>query len=81
MDILWFLTDLAEVLAGCLGLAIAINRKKAVGYVLAAAYLIYVFSDILLIAKIGSANLWDMLLQFGPIVALAAFWMLYSEKK
>lgn len=81
MDILWLLTDLIEVAIGFIGLAIAINKKKTVGYILAISYLLYVFSDALRVINIGSAGIWSMLLQLAPIVALAAFWMLYAEKK
>lgn len=81
MDILWLLLDLVEVVIGFIGLAIAINKKKTVGYVIAISYLLYVFSDAIRIMNIGSAGLWDMLLQLAPIVALVAFWMLYTKKK
>lgn len=81
MDILWLLTDLVEVVIGVIGLAIAVNKKKTVGYVIAVSYLLYVFSDALRIMNIGSADLWSLLLQLAPIVALVAFWMLYTEKK
>ncbi len=81
MDILWLLMDLLEVAVGLVGLAIAINKKKAVGYVILIAYWLYVLSDALRVMSIGSRSLWDLLLQLAPIVALVAFWMLYSEKK
>ena len=81
MDILWLLTDAVEVIIGLIGLAIAINRKRTVGYAIAISYLLYVFSDALRVMNIGSMGLWDMLLQLAPIVALVAFWMLYKEKK
>jgi len=81
MDILWLLMDLLEVIIGFIGLAIAINKKKTVGYVIAISYLLYVFSDAIRIMNIGSTDLWNILLQLAPIVALVAFWMLYTEKK
>ena len=81
MDILWLLMDLLEVAVGLVGLAIAINKKKAVGYVILIAYWLYVLSDALRVMNIGTSSLWRLLLQLAPIVALAALWMLYSEKK
>ena len=79
-NLLWYLLDIIEVIIGFVGLAIALNKKKPVGYVLAAAYWIYVFSDILRVANIGFESRWDVLLQLGPIIALVAFWMLYKEE-
>ena len=81
MDILWLLMDLLEVAIGLVGLAIAINKKKAVGYVILIAYWLYVLSDVLRIMNVGTSSLWDLLLKLAPIVALVALWMLYSEKK
>ena len=81
MDILWLLTDIAEVAIGLIGLAIAINKKRTVGYAIAISYWLYVFSDALRVMNVGSVSLWHTLLQLAPIVALVAFWMLYKEKK
>lgn len=81
MDVLWLLTDAVEVIIGLIGLAIAINRKRTVGYVIAISYLLYVFSDAIRVMNIGSIDLWNILLQLAPIVALVAFWMLYKERK
>jgi len=81
MDILWLLLDIIEAIVGFVGLAIALKKKKTVGYVIAISYLLYVFSDAIRVMNIGSKNLWNALLQLAPIVALVAFWMLYKEKK
>ena len=81
MDILWLLTDIAEVAIGLIGLAIAINKKRTVGYAILVSYWLYVLSDTLRVMNIGANGLWDTLLQLAPIVALVAFWMLYKERK
>ena len=69
MDLLWLLTDIGELAIGIIALAIAFNKKKTVGYVLAIAYLLYVLSDVFRVLNIGTQSLWDILLQLAPIAA------------
>ena len=76
------LTMIIEVIVIVVGVLLAVRKKKKYGWLVAAAFFVYVVYNFIAIynpIKV-SENLFALALSIGSVLILSAFWMIYKEK-
>jgi len=76
------LTMFIEAIVAVLGVLLAIRRKKKYGWLVAAAFFVYVVYNFIAIYNPihVSESLFALALSIGSVLILSAFWMIYKEK-
>lgn len=77
MELIQTISIILEGLIALVGLALALKKKKAYGWPIAAAYAMYMAYD--LMTGIGQ-TIREAILLIGAVVTLVAVWMIYKQK-
>ncbi|MFA5294009.1 MAG: hypothetical protein WC382_00650 [Methanoregulaceae archaeon] len=77
---LQFLSIGLEVLIGILGIAIAVQKKKLYGYLIACTFAMYVTYDLLALMGNAAPLLMAAIFFVATLSILTAVWLIYREQ-